>query len=147
MAFEFVLAPLLRLRQSVERQLMLTLQETALRLARERENVARLDRFLIDAEKVDADSLLGGRASAELRFAESQREELWRLRVRMQAEVARLAALREQAADAYQSAFREREVLDSLCARQRRAYEVDKLRREQRRLDAAFLLQRWHRRG
>ena len=147
MAFRFALSPLLRLRQSVERQRMLALQDAALQLARTQDTVAHLDRFLVESALADAASLAAGRTGAELQFAAMLREQLQQLRVRLQEEVRRLELARQQAAAAYQQAFREREVLESLRTRQHRAYQVEQARREQRRLDAAYLLQRWHHRG
>ncbi len=147
MAFRFALAPLLRLRQSVERQRMLTLQGAALQLARAQDTVVRFDTFLAESQIADEASLAAGRTAAELQFAALLREQLQQLRVRLQEEVRRLEWARQQAAAAYQQAFREREVLENLRTRQHSAYQVEQARREQRRLDAAHLLQRWHHRG
>ncbi|MGA9355728.1 MAG: flagellar export protein FliJ [Terriglobales bacterium] len=146
MAFHFALASVLRLRQSVERQRSLDLQDAALQVARARDAVARLNAHLTQSATADASSLAAGRTGAELHFCLLIRKQLHELRVRLDEDIVRLESVRQQAAAAYQQAFREREVLENLRARQQRAYQVEQARREQRRLDAAHLLQRWHRR-
>lgn len=146
MAFHFVLEPLLHLRHSVERQRMLALQDAASQLARAQAAVIRLDEFLAHSALADASALTSGRSAGELHFAAVLREQLKRLSIQLQQEALRLEPLRAQAASAYQQAFREREALESLRARQYRAYRVEHDRREQQRIDAVYLLQRWHRR-
>jgi flagellar export protein FliJ len=89
--------------------------------------------------------LAAGGTAAELQFAALRREQLLQLRTRMQEDIRRLEAVRQQAAATYQLAFREREVLESLRTRQQRVYQIEQARREQRRLDAAYLLEKWHR--
>lgn len=146
MALRFALAPLLRLRQSIERQRTLALQEASLQLARARETLVQLERFLADSALADAASLAAGRTAAELQFASLLRDQFRELRLQLQGEVRRLEELRQLAAQAYQQAYREREVLETLRARQRRAYQLEQARCQQQELDAAYLLQRWHHR-
>ncbi|MGB0039587.1 MAG: flagellar FliJ family protein, partial [Terriglobales bacterium] len=110
------------------------------------ETVARLDAFLAASAIADASSLASGRTGAELQFAAVLRKQLQELRVRLDDDIVCLESVRQQAASAYQQAFREREVLENLRAREQRTYKIEQARREQRRLDAAHLLQRWHRR-
>jgi flagellar export protein FliJ len=147
MAFHFALEPLLRLRHSIERQRKLALQNAAAQLAHAHAEVVRLDQSLAGSVTADASALVGGRSAAELHFAAESREQLEQFRLRLQQDLLRLEPLRTEAASAYQQAFREREVLESLRARQHRAYQVERDRREQQRIDAAYLLQRWHRRS
>src|SRR5208282_6047985 len=65
-SFRFVLAPLLRLRQSIERQRALQLQEANLQVSRAQETLAHLDRFLSDSARSDCAALAVGRSAAEL---------------------------------------------------------------------------------
>jgi len=146
MAFRFALAPVLRLRQSIEHQCALALQEAALQVARAQERIAQLDGFLSASAVADSRVLAAGLSAAEIQFAGLLREQLEQLRARMRDEALRLEGLQHQAALAYQQAFREREVLESLRTRQYRVYQIEQARREQQRQDAAYLLQRWHRR-
>ena len=146
MSFRFALAPLLRLRQSIERQRTLQLQEANLRVSRAQEALAQLERHLSDSAQSDATALIAGRTGAELQFASVLRENLHRFRQELQSDIRKLELVRQQAASEYHRAYREREVLETLRARQRRAYQQEQLRRQQRELDAAHLLQRWHHR-
>jgi len=146
MAFRFVLAPLLRLRQSIERQRALALQEANLKVSRAQETLAQLERFLAGSAQSDSAALAAGRTAAELQFASVFRENLHRFRQELQSDVRKLELLRQQAAGEYHQAYREREVLETLRARQRRAYQQEQLRRQQQELDAVYLLQRWHHR-
>jgi len=147
MAFRFTLAPLLRLRQSLERQRALALQQATFNLKHAQDTLARLERFLAESELADSASLAAGRTAAELQFASLLREQFGQLRLQLEKEVRRLETLRQQAALAYQRAYREREALDTLRAHQSRAYQIEQSGRQQRELDAAFLLQRWHARS
>ena len=143
MAFRFPLAPLLRLRQSTERQKALRLQEASLEVARAREKLNRLEQFLADSAASDHAGLAAGRRASELQFASLIRVNLHKLRLELVAELREAERKRQQAAGEYQRAFREREVLETLRARQRRLYQQEAQRREQRDLDAAHLLRLW----
>ena len=147
MSFRFALAPLLRLRQSIERQRTLQLQEANLRVSRAQEALAQLERYLYGSAQSDATALIAGRTGAELQFASILRENLHHLRRDLQSNIRKLELIRQQAASAYHQAYREREVLETLRARQHRAYQQEQLRRQQQELDAAYLLQRWHHRS
>ena len=147
MPFRFALAPLLRLRQSIERQRTLQLQEANLQVSRARETLAQLDHCMAAAVQSDLTRLAAGCTAAELQFALVLRENRQRFRQELQADVRRLELLRQQAANEYHQAYREREVLETLRARQLRAYQQEQLRRQQQELDATYLLQRWHHRN
>jgi flagellar export protein FliJ len=147
MPFHFALAPLLRLRQSVERQRSLQLQQAGLEVARVQETLAQLELFLSDSAQSDSAGLAAGRTAAELQFASMFRENLHRFRQELQSDIRKLELLRQQAASEYHRAYREREVLETLRVRQRHAYQQEQLRRQQQELDAAYLLQRWHHRN
>jgi flagellar export protein FliJ len=144
MAFRFALAPILRLRQSVERQRTLGLQEANLQVSRAQQRLAELDRFLSDSAEADSAALVAGRTAAELQFAFVLRENMQRFREELQSNVRQLELLRQRALGEYHRAYREREVLETLRARQRRVYQQEQLRRQQQELDAGYLLQRWH---
>jgi flagellar export protein FliJ len=147
MSFRFALAPLLRLRQSIERQRTLQLQEANLQVSRAQETLAQLERCLSESAQSDSAALIAGRTGAELQFASILRENLHHLRRDLQSNIRKLELIRQQAASAYHQAYREREVLETLRARQHRAYQQEQLRRQQQELDAAYLLQRWHHRS
>jgi flagellar export protein FliJ len=147
MAFRFALAPILRLRQSIERQRTLGLQEANLRVSRAQQKLAELDRYLSDSAQADSAALAAGRTAAELQFASVLRENMQRFREELQSDIRQLELLRQKALGEYHRAYREREVLETLRARQRRVYQQEQLRRQQQELDAGYLLQRWHHRN
>ncbi len=147
MSFRFALAPLLRLRQSIERQRALQLQEANLQVSRAQETLAQLERFLSDSAQSESAGLTAGCTAAELQFASVLRENMHHFRQELQSNIRKLELLRQQAAREYHQAYREREVIETLRAHQRRAYQQEQLRRQQQELDATYLLQRWHRRN
>jgi len=146
MSFRFTLDPLLRLRQSIERQRTLKLQAANLHVSRAQEKLAQLEHSLAESAESDAVALQAGRTAAELQFASVLRENLHLFRQELHSDILKLEVLRQQALGEYHQAYREREVLETLCVRERRVYQQEKLRRRQRELDATYLLQRWHRR-
>jgi flagellar export protein FliJ len=145
MAFRFALAPILRLRQSLERQRTLQLQEANLQVSRAQQKLESADRFLSDSLSADAAALAVGRTGAELQFADLLRENMLRFRQELQSEIVKLQLLRQKALSDYHQAYRDREVLEGLRARQRRVYQQEQSRRQQQQQDADYLLQRWHR--
>jgi len=146
MPFRFALAPLLRLRQSIERQRTLALQAANLQVSRAQETLAQLDRFLSDSDQSDCAGLAAGRTAAELQFASVLRENMQHFREELQSDIRKLEIERQKALGEYHKAYREREVLETIRARQRRVYQQEQLRRQQQELDGAYLLQRWHHR-
>jgi flagellar export protein FliJ len=147
MSFRFTLAPLLRFRQSIERQCTLKLQAANLHVSLAQEKLAQLEHSLAESAQSDATALRAGRAAAELQFASVLRENLHYYRHALQSDIRKLELVRRQALGEYHHAYREREVLETLRARQRRAYQQEKLQRQQQELDATYLLQRWHQRN
>jgi flagellar export protein FliJ len=145
MSFRFALGSVLRLRQSIERQRTLALQEANLQFSRAQETLAQLDWSLSDSAESDRKELAAGRSGAELQFAAVLRAKAFLFRQELQSEIHRLEVVREQAVAAYHQAYREREVLETLRVRQFRVYQQDQVRRQQKELDASYLLQRWHR--
>jgi flagellar export protein FliJ len=147
MPFRFALAPLLRLRQSIQRQRTLQLQEANFQVSRVQATLAQLEGFLAASTQYDSTNLKTGRTAAELQFAAILREKLHLYRQDLESEVHKLEVVRQKALGEYHQAYRDREVLDTLRARQRHEYQQDQSHRQQAELDAAYLLQRWHRRS
>jgi|SRR5208282_185303 len=147
MPFHFALAHVLRLRQAIERQRTLQLQRINLEISRAEETRAQLDRFLSDSKQFNSEGLTAGCSAAELQFGSLLRENVARYREELQCEIRKLELLRQKALGEYHQAYREREALESLWTRQHRVYQQEELRRQQEKLDADYLLQRWHRRS
>jgi flagellar export protein FliJ len=146
MAFHFALAPLLRLRRSLEHQRKLELERASLNLARAQDALAALERFLHESARSDSRLLGAGLMAAELQFASLLREQLEQSRLQFQDGIRALEASRRQAVVEYQRAQHAREALETLRDHQLRVYQQEQNRREQQELDAAFLVQRWYRR-
>jgi flagellar biosynthesis chaperone FliJ len=121
-------------------------QEASLQVSRAQEQLTQLDRSISAREQSDARDLTGGQTGAELQFASVVRENFLQFRKELQANIRKLEVQREQAAAEYQQAYRDRELLETVRTRQHRLYQQEQSRRQQRDLDAAYLLQRWHRR-
>ena len=145
MAFRFALASILRLRQSIERQRTLELQKANLQVSRAQETLARLERSLNQAAQSDARGLSAGCTAADLQFAAMLRENLLHFRQELQSDLRKFESLRQIALGAYRQAYREREIPETLRARQYRVYQQEQARRHQQEQDSDYLLQRWHR--
>src|SRR5258708_24963680 len=104
MAFRFALAPLLRLRQSVEKQRAQRLQEATLAVARTRESLAQMDLTLAECARADEASLRAGRRGAEIQFAVMARETMLARRQELLLEIERLELARQARAIHYQHA-------------------------------------------
>lgn len=146
MAFRFPLAPLFRLRQSIERQRAISLLEANVAVSRMEDSLRQLSGFLANSAESDQASLGAGRRGAEIQFAAHVRERLRELETMLRAELVELQRKRQAAAAGYQHAYREREALEILRARQQNKYRQEQARREQRELDATHLLQLWRNR-
>jgi flagellar export protein FliJ len=131
----------------MERQRTLALQKANLAVARAQETLAQLERYLCDSDQSDAEGLAAGCTGAQLQFAAVLRENLLRFRQELQSDIRKLELLRQKTLGEYHQAYREREILETLRARQLRTYQQEQSRRQQQELDAAHLLQRWHRRS
>jgi flagellar biosynthesis chaperone FliJ len=143
MAFRFALAPLLRLRQSLERQQAMRLSEASLAVARAQEMVSRMEVALAESARSGDAALRAGQSAAELQFALLARENMKAQRQKVQAEFQRLELERQRVAGEYRRAYQEREVLETLARRQHSVYVQEQLQREQRDLDASYLMQKW----
>jgi flagellar export protein FliJ len=147
MPFRFALAPLLRLRQSLERQRALRLREASMAVTRTEDTLNRIDQSLTEATRTDESSLKIGRSASELQFALISRANMQRLRQSVHAELIALEIKRQESVQQYRRADREREVLETLGAQQRHTYQQEQRQREQRELDGGHLLQLWRKRG
>jgi flagellar export protein FliJ len=140
MAFRFPLHPLLRLEQSIEKQEELLLLARVSVVDGLRNQIAALDMVQAEQDRAMVVGMMEGSTGAEMHFAAAGN--LARTQVRNQlCEELRIAeAKREEQAKAYRAVRRKRETLSSLRDRQRQAYEIESSRREQQRVDEAFLI-------
>lgn len=140
MAFRFSLQPILRLRASVERIEQLRMLLLAAQIARLQEEIASLEDNLSSERQRRLSSLSEGVPAAELHF-EGAREKTRADQIRALRDL--LVGFRrkhEEQRLVYQAARQKREILENLRKRRFEEYRRDQLRREQQRLDEAFLL-------
>jgi flagellar export protein FliJ len=142
MAFRFPLEALLRVRQGLERQHELRLQEANHQVAMLRQQIENVCR---DAENIVAQrrpQLESGVSAAELHFDVLCRSILNERRDALEKQLVESEALRRTRSEGFLQARRQREVVDTLRLHQLQEYEQQEARQEQRRLDDLFLLRR-----
>lgn len=148
MLFRFSLHAILHYRQSVEHQQELRLRAANQQVARIRHLIEQTDIRIGEIRQMSSRELSSGTTSAELRFALENRFLLESQRHELESQLARAASLRNQQQLIFQQVRRERETFESLRDEQKREYERESSRKEQRRLDDLFLLrQAYLRRG
>jgi len=141
----FSLDALLRLRQSLERQQELLLQQAHQRMAALAREIEELNMEIAGLQRRELQHLASGLSGAELHFVELCRA---RLRERRQAVESALVTAREvqrDRVDAYRAARQKREIVASLRAQYLEARARQDARREQRDLDDFFLQRRAYR--
>jgi flagellar export protein FliJ len=142
MAFRFPLEVLLRVRQGLERQQELRLQEANHRIAALRRQiedvVGEVDEIIIRRRP----QLASGISGAELQFDVLCRSVLTTRRDVLEKQLIDAEAHRFSCYADFQQARRQREVMDTLRLHQLQDYNQQQARRDQRRLDDMFLLRR-----
>src|SRR5579863_1186937 len=142
MAFRFPLEVLLRVRQGLERQHELRLQEAnhAVAILRQQiENVHSEAENIVARRQPQFES---GVSAAELQFDLLCRLALTERRRTLEKQLQETEALRQTRSQDFLQARRQREVLDTLRQHQLDEYEIQERRLDQRRLDDLFLLRR-----
>ena len=142
LAFRFPLAPVLRVRESIERREELALQRAELEVARAQR---RLDELTIAVGKCaeDRDRALQQPTPA-YRVRELQEEMNLLLAARQTAAdlLGKVCEQRDVQRERYQAAHNGRRMLTDMRARQKDAYEQDQVRAQQKRLDDIFASRR-----
>lgn len=142
MAFRFPLEVLLRVRQGLERQQELRLQEANHRIAALRRQiedvVGEVDEIIIRRRP----QLASGISAAELQFDVLCRSVLTTRRDVLDKQLIDAEAHRSSCNADFQQGRRQREVMDTLRLHQLQDYNQQQARRDQRRLDDMFLLRR-----
>ncbi len=144
MPFRFSLQAVLHFRQSLEHQQELRLRAANQHVARVRRVLDQHNARVQELQISQARELAAGTTAAELRFAALCRSTLEQQRQELERELQRLQKLRDEQQKLFVEARRQSETLAGLRDNQRREYERKAARREQRRLDDAFLLRRSH---
>lgn len=144
MPFHFPLAPVLRLRKSIERREEMALKASLLELARVRRRIDELTDEMAkacqDREKALRNSTTANRLQSmqiEIHAAIEAKQKLFET-------VQALKLQRDAQMKAYQSAHSGRQALSDLLAQQKNLYEQEQLHRQQKQLDDIFAA-RWQR--
>jgi flagellar export protein FliJ len=142
MAFRFPLEVLLRVRQGLERQQELRLQEAnhAVAILRQQiENAHNEAKNIVAQRRPQFES---GISAAELQFDVLCRLALAERQQSLEKQLVAAEALRHTRSREFLEARRQREVIDTLRQHQLKEYEIQETRLDQRRLDDLFLLRR-----
>ncbi len=142
MAFRFPLEVLLRVRQGLERQQELRLQEANLRVATLRQQIEDVHSGMENIEVRRRPQLESGISAAELQFDVLCRSVLTERRHALEKQLVEADAFRHACSIDFQHARRQREVMDTLRRHQFQNYQLLEARQDQRRLDDLFLLRR-----
>jgi flagellar export protein FliJ len=142
MAFQFPLAAVLRVRESIEKREERALQTIQLEIARGLHQIEALSAGIDGAHRVREQALLkttsGGHLHSMLWDEQSAEQQLKSALGRLQV----LEQEREQQMKVYQVAHQDREMLTDMLNKQKDIYEREWLRDEQKRLDDIFMARR-----
>ena len=142
MAFRFPLEVLLRVRQSLERQHELRLQEANYRVAMLGQQIEDVHQEVENIATHRRSQLESGISAAELQFDVLCRAVLSERQHTLETHLVEAKALRHIRSEDFLRARRQREVIDTLRHHQLQDYLQQEGRQEQRRLDDLFLLRR-----
>jgi len=140
MAYRFPLVTLLRFRENLEHRSWLELQAANQQVQRAEVSISQLERERVEWRTGRLSALDIGVKAAELEvWGESYYQ-----RKRLEFERCRLTAKQQAAAKLaeFYRARQKRQVLENLYLRGKNAYDTERARREQARVDELFLLRR-----
>jgi flagellar export protein FliJ len=142
MAFQFSLAVILRLRESMEKREERALQSIQLDVSRTLQAIEELSVAIGGAQQARETALRqaisGGHLHSLLWEEQAAEQGLRSLLGRLQV----LEQEREKQMKVYQAAHRDREMLSDMMEKQKDIYEREWLREEQKRLDDIFMARR-----
>jgi len=143
MPFHYRLESLLRLRRSMERQEELRLHSLAAVAARLRAELRQLDESRLAQRRSAQQSLATGGAGSMLQFEVACDAAYFTARKSLHKKLAEAEKQRADQLKIYTEAHKKSEILAALRERQQEAYILDSLRREQQRVDEAFLIRKY----
>ena len=143
MAFQFTLQAVLRLRRSLENQEEKKLMAIASAMSQVRHEMERLDESSIEQQRAENEELVSGASSgAVLQFYALGEARRRTLKLVCAKKLVELERKRKVQANEYRKARQGREILESLRSRQQISYERHQSKKEQERLDEAFLMRK-----
>jgi flagellar export protein FliJ len=142
MPFHFTLAPLLRLRESLEKAELQRLRMMAMQVDQARVEIESLDCEIETARRQLLEETATGISGAELNMAallEASRREY---RLRLVAKIDVLEQARRKQQSRYTEVRQQREIVSNLRKRQLSAYQREQARHDQQQVDEFFLIRR-----
>jgi flagellar FliJ protein len=138
MGFRFSLAPVLRLRESLEKREELALQKVELEVARVKRRIDRLSEELDRASKEREEALQLWMRAAQLRDLQNAMNASVEARRNLLETLVELKSKREVQMTVYQAARVDRRILSDLRKQKLGTWEQDQLRNQQKQLDDLF---------
>ena len=142
MPFHFTLAPLLRLRESLEKAELQRLRMIAMQVAQARVEIESLDCEIEGMRRQLLEQTATGISGAELHMAALLEASHHEYRIRLVAKLYELERARQKQQACYTEVRQQREIISNLRKRQLSAYQREQARRDQQRVDELFLIRR-----
>jgi flagellar export protein FliJ len=138
MAFRFPLATIMRLRQSLERREELALKTISAEVAQCKQNIEQLTAEIVEANKAREKTLLQATPAFQLQSMLSEVQQTADARRLLADSLVSLEQSRMKQLVAYRAAIRDRQILSDLEGRQRKEYELERDRLQQKQIDDIF---------
>jgi flagellar export protein FliJ len=142
MPFHFTLAPLLRLRESLEKAELQRLRMIAMQVAQARVEIESLDCEIENARRQLLEQTATGISGAELQIAALLEASRHEYRIRLVAKLYEHERARRKQQARYTEVRQQREIVSNLRMRQLSAYQREQARRDQQQVDEFFLIRR-----
>ena len=142
MAFQFSLATVLRVRGILEEREERLLQGILVEISQTHESLARTEAEIAGSDASRCESVFKKCAGHHLHAVYGEVKELKQSRQALGEQIGKLEQLRDRQIVVYENARRNREMLTDIQNDQRKAYESDTARREQRVLDDNYIARR-----
>lgn len=138
MGFRFSLAPVLRLREGLEKREELALHKVELEVAMVKRRIDRLTEELAQASNEREEALQKWKRAAQLKNLQDEMNASVELRRNLLETLVELKNKREIQMNVYQAARVDRRILSDLRKQKLGAWEQDQLRNQQKQLDDMF---------
>ncbi|HUB29867.1 MAG TPA: flagellar export protein FliJ [Terracidiphilus sp.] len=138
MPFQFTLATLLRVRESIEKREEIALQRAEAEVVRARQQIEELTSRIAHAAEAREKALQAPIKAHELQNMEAELNAVVAARTALIQRLQVLKEQREAQMKRYQAAYSNRQMLTDLSTQQRNEYEQEETRAQQKRIDDIF---------
>jgi len=136
--FQFTLATLLRVRESIEKREEIALQRAEAEVVRARQQIEELTSRIAHAAEAREKALQAPIKAHELQNMEAELNAVVAARTALIQRLQVLKEQREAQMKRYQAAYSNRQMLTDLSTQQRNEYEQEETRAQQKRIDDIF---------